>query len=222
MPKGRCKLPSVAFRRVVSPLLRLLRQDPCNEALAQRCQIDFLQAAADDWPMFMRDNRHQGYARTSDGTSITGFGEPVWTQPIDTATTSRSDWTSTSGHPNPGANHTDTWVFEHPYIDSSPVHATNSPIIVGAWVGSTGSYLSSSKRGIWPHSILLQVRCNGTIRQVHESNDSLRLPGGIASTPAVATVSSQQRVYLRLYGRQGLLPERKHGGAHLELPDQRT
>jgi len=162
----------------------------CNETIKQRCQVDFLQTAADDWPMFMRDNRHQGYARTNDGTSLTDFGNLVWTQPIDTAITDRN-WT-TGNHPNPAGG--STYIFEHPYIDSSPVHASDSSVIVGAWVGTYESYLNGSKgylAAFNPTTGALQWDYPSGAR----NNDNLRLPGGISSTPAIATVSGQKRVY---------------------------
>jgi len=163
----------------------------CDETIKQRCQVDFLQSAADDWPMFMRDSRHQGYARTSDGASITDFGEPVWTQPIDTATTARGNWTG-GNHPNPAGG--STCIFEHPYIDSSPVHASDCSVIVGAWVGTYGSYLNGSKGYLAAFD-----PTTGALEWDYpagaQDDDDLRLPGGISSTPAIATVSGQKRVY---------------------------
>ncbi|MEN6358169.1 MAG: PQQ-binding-like beta-propeller repeat protein [Armatimonadota bacterium] len=170
----------------------------CAGTFAQRCQVDFLLSEADDWPMFMHDTRHQGYALTGDSCSITSFGSPVWTKPIDTATSSvaRSDW-ATSGHPNPGMSSFfiwDTYVFEHPYIDSSPVQAAGCPVIVGAWFGGTDSYLSGSCGYIAAFNTT-----TGDLQWDYPagaySNAILRLSGGIASTPAVATVGDQKYVY---------------------------
>ena len=163
----------------------------CNLSFQQRCQVDFLQSAPDDWPMFMRDARHQGFSRTSDTAAITAFGNPVWTQPIDTATTDRGPW-AVNVHPNPALG--STFIFEHPYIDSSPVHASGSPVIVGAWVGGSGSYLNGSKGYVTafnPTTGAVQWDYPAGAR----NNDNLRLLGGISSTPAIATVNGQQLVF---------------------------
>ncbi|WP_347242839.1 hypothetical protein, partial [Thermogutta sp.] len=116
---------------------------------------------------------------------------------VDTATTQspRGDWTTTSGHPNPAKDLFSpyTYVFEHPYMDSSPVHATDCSVIVGAWVGTYGSYLDGSSKGY----VAAFNPTTGAFQWDYPSgarnNNNLRLPGGISSTPAIATVSGQKR-----------------------------
>lgn len=152
--------------------------DRCDETIKQRCQVDFLQSTTDDWPSFMHDTRHQGYSRfyESDPPSADCITYQ-WARPVHVTSAQHTAW-----YDQPLGGKTQM-VFEHPYIDSSPVHASGCPVIVGGYDGdyysSTGyvkAFNATTGADVWTYS------ASGTM-------------GGVASTPCVADIGGAKRVY---------------------------
>lgn len=159
----------------------------CGQNTKQRVQVDFLQSAADDWPMFMHDVRHQGYSRFND-TNTTENLEFGWSTAVPTTQTARGNWLDTNQYPNEGhpLGGKSSYIFPHPYIDSSPVQADGCPVIVGAW--SSGDYSDAST--------------NGYVKAFNPTSgaDVWRYPttgyiGAVASTPCIADIGGVKRVY---------------------------
>lgn len=149
----------------------------------QKVQVDFLQSEADDWPMFMHDGRHQGYSRFYDNTTTENL-TLVWSEPIGTANTVRyPPW---GEHPSGDMS---TWIFPHPYIDSSPVHASGYPVIVGGW--DSGSYTDASTTGY----VKAFDPTTGADAWRYPAG-STQFIGGVASTPCVAEIGGVKRVYI--------------------------
>ena len=73
----------------------------------------------------------------------------------------------------------------HPYIDSSPVHASGCPVIVGAY---DGDYFSSTG--------YVKAFNPTTGADAWQYPSSGYLSGGVASTPAVFTSGSEKRVVI--------------------------
>ncbi len=106
--------------------------DECEVALTATAVTWLFDPTPDDWPMFMHDAQHTGMSRTWDG-AVDGpsdplpLGTPEWVADLPTASTDRQAvWPlgqyEPVWHPNPAAcTGYSTWIFQHPYIDSSPV-----------------------------------------------------------------------------------------------------
>ncbi|MEN6584073.1 MAG: PQQ-binding-like beta-propeller repeat protein [Armatimonadota bacterium] len=152
--------------------------------VTQTLDVWFFDTAADDWPMYMHDERHTGMSKTWDISSET-LADPEWVADVPTCTYARNhadtQWfVGNACHPNPGwtVTGTDTFIFEHPFIDSSPV-AVGNKVVVGTWdnsgdyLSSTGSvkafYIDGANKG---QSVWSQVTYNPSM-------------GGVASTPCI-------------------------------------
>jgi parallel beta-helix repeat protein len=136
-----------------------------GERVEKQIEVWFYDPAKGDWPMFMHDPQHTGF---TDALSIRPTQlEFAWAYPhcaaVLTASTVReSFW---SDHPRC----LDSYLFQHPYIDSSPAVA-GGKVVVGTW---TGSYFS----------------CTGDVRAFDAYSGSLvwvsPSMGGVASTACV-------------------------------------
>ncbi|MBI2842162.1 MAG: PQQ-binding-like beta-propeller repeat protein, partial [Armatimonadetes bacterium] len=153
----------------------------------------FFETTPEDWPMFMHDPQHTGMSNTWDATAEAMPSQPQWVVDLPTASTSRQTqydpvWGLWFGgqyvlHPNPAGGN--TWIFEHPYIDSSPV-VVGKRVIVGTWTRGT-TYTNAT----------------GSVKSFNAETGSSDSPygwtatgnptmGGVASTPCV----SDGRVYV--------------------------
>ncbi len=152
----------------------------CGQTIKQRIQVDFLQEDADDWPMFMHDPRHQGYSRFYDTVNTEDLTE-AWHVDVDVTS---ADHYETWGDQHPQGGPSPLVIFQHPYIDSSPVHAAGCPVIVGGYIGD---YFSSTG----------YVKAFDPTTGVNEwrfPSDDEEFIGGVASTPAIFSVGEQKRV----------------------------
>lgn len=132
-----------------------------------------------NWPMFMHDPQHSGMSPYPD-TVAEAFGEPVWVASVPTASTSRT--TQWSNHNNPGQSE-GAYIFEHPFIDSSPV-VMGDRVVVGTWTsitdyfGATGSVVAfNAETGEYNQQ-------PGTPVWRYPANTQQYI-GGVASTPCI-------------------------------------
>lgn len=155
----------------------------CGTTLTKVQGIWFFDTAPDDWPMFMHDPQHTGASKTWDIAPEMLTRE--WVVDLPVATTVRTAYWpdgSTLRHPNPASpSGGGSDIFEHPYIDSSPVVVGNR-VVVGTWTG--GDYFSAT----------------GSVKAFDAANNGNLLwtaavspaMGGVASTPCI----SNGRVYV--------------------------
>ncbi|OFX14565.1 MAG: hypothetical protein A2Z18_00570 [Armatimonadetes bacterium RBG_16_58_9] len=106
----------------------------CGGEVSKSIKVYFYDPAEAEWPMFMHDPQHTGVNPVPDETAETLT--LAWSTPtsgadeVETAETVRgSGW---SDHNDPGGG----WIFEHPFIDSSPV-VFGSKVVVGTWTRGT-------------------------------------------------------------------------------------
>ena len=123
--------------------------------------------------MFMHDPQHTGMSKTWDDAPATM--EQVWSAEVQTASTARSNGWSNHPHQMEG------WIFEHPYIDSSPVVAGNK-VVVGTWTRGT-SYSNATG------SVKAFNGETGALLWTATGNPTM---GGVASTPCIV----DNRVYV--------------------------
>ncbi len=151
----------------------------CSVRVTETLDVWFYDTAPEDWPMFMHDAQHTGMSKTWDVSSETLTRE--WVVDLPTASTVRTQGTwgvqidqyTYVLHPNPAGG--STYVFEHPYIDSSPIVVGNK-VVVGTW--NSGDYLSAT----------------GSVKALNAANNGATLwtatgtpsMGGVASTPCVS------------------------------------
>ena len=181
-----------------SYVVRLLRPRSSDDIL-------FRDLASQSWPMFMHDAHHTGQALIEDragaaqGETVTMH--QVWTAEVPTVDNRRDrycwpmgQWppgenAEPAGHRGAGSNNVD-----HPIFDSSPV--------VGIWSGPagerrqrvfiggfTGTYSASTGR---LHAFELET---GQPLWTWPAAGQDPLPGGVASTPALARVEGEMRVF---------------------------
>ncbi|MBI2843605.1 MAG: PQQ-binding-like beta-propeller repeat protein [Armatimonadetes bacterium] len=156
---------------------------------SESLEIWFFDTAPDDWPMFMHDAQHTGMSRTWDVTDET-LTTTAWT-PVSVSTAqqtlraseSQPVWSvqiigQTVYHPNPAGGN--TWIFAHPYIDSSPV-VVGSKVVVGTWSGDYLDATGSVKA--------FNAADNGATLWTATGTPSM---GGVASTPCIV----DQKVYV--------------------------
>jgi len=91
-------------------------------------------------------------------------------------------------------NPSDSAIFPHPYIDSSPVHAPACPVVVGAWV--SGEYTDAETAG---YVVAFDPAVGGNSEVA--GAPVWRFPrtgyiGAVASTPCIAEVNGGKRVYV--------------------------
>ena len=153
--------------------------------------VFFWEDRAECWPMFAHDQHHTGRALIED---LGGGGSPnvvmyqAWTAEVPTLSNDRPRYAGEEREP---IGHRGYYV-DHPIFDSSPV--------VQMWTGSDsqerhtvfvggfdGTYTSSTGR--------LYAFNLETGAQLWTYPSSGSLPGGIASTPAVAKVDGEMRVF---------------------------
>ena len=123
-----------------------------------------------DWGMFMHDTGHTGLNPYPDDLPAV-LGTPIWTAGTQTASTTRT--ASWSYHNQPGGS-VGGYIFEHPYIDSSPVVVGNQ-VVVGTWTRGT-TYFNGTG------NVKAFNATTGTLLWTSSTNPSM---GGVASTPCV-------------------------------------
>lgn len=145
------------------------------------------------WPMFMHDAQHTGAAIVPDSTPESL--QETWTAFVPTATGYRTPfWFE---HPDPKSD----VIFPHPFIDSSPVHMAGCPVIVGAW--DSGTYEEADADPPVPTTGYVVAFDPVDDQGIGEGRQVWRYPsnsqqyiGGVASTPCIALINGQKRVYI--------------------------
>ena len=153
---------------------------PCGGVLTKTITVYFGTSISDSWPMFMHDPQHTGASHRWDTASTENL-DLQWEVLVATAYTGRYNWPD-----HPSTRGAGSYIFPHPYIDSSPVHAPGCPVIVGAWY--SGSYTDPVTYGY-------VVAFNPTTGQQVWRYPDTGFIGAVASTPCIADVNSQKLVY---------------------------
>ena len=141
-----------------------------------------------DWPMFMHDAQHTGLLDYYPDWEQVTLVE-MWNAPAPTANTSRDGTFGEHHHPGYEKG---VCVFDHPYIDSSPV-VYDGKVIVGCWVSGDYSNDAHTCDEI-PMDSCGDIRCFDAatgdelwVTAMRPVGDGPDQPiGGIASTPCIA------------------------------------
>lgn len=149
--------------------------DRCQAWATKTVSVYFYgpEASSSDWPMFMHDAQHTGMNPESDTAPETLT--LAWEAAVPTAGTARTDGTwcvNAVCHPNRAGGY--THIFEHPYIDSSPIVVGNV-VVVGTWTRTT-SYTNSTG------SVKAFDAETGAVKWT-ATGDPAGSMGGVASTP---------------------------------------
>ena len=167
-----------------SHIVRLLRPRSRNDVL-------YRDQGSQAWPMFAHDQHHTGRAFIEDsggaGSGTVTMYE-VWTAEVPTLSNDRPRYAGEEREP---IGHRGYYV-DHPIFDSSPVvqmwKGSDGQERHGVFVGGFSGTYSSSTGRLYAFTIE-----TGAQAWVYPSSGSL--PGGIASTPAVARVGGEMRVF---------------------------